>query len=261
MADQYLGKLLADRELVLIEAKQHPIAVVKFALKPILLVGLVILLFIFNQAISLGFLNELVRWVLLIVAVVAIIWLPIDIVQWYSRRYVLTNRRVIRLYGAVSKHSLDSSLEHVNDIQSTQSFFGRTLGYTDLTIYTASDHADETFGQLIDGLQFKKAVLDAKEALRKGAPLTGLPEGFVVRGGTNEASIRAYQKEVEASSGTAPVAATVPGAAADSPDVPPVPEAHEGSAPGALESTPEVTTTKATTTDPGSAGEPPASGS
>lgn len=199
MADGYLRNLLSGGEVVLVEAKQHPIAVVKFALKPILLLGLAVALFLFNQILDfsgvLDIINEIVRVVLIIAAVVALIWLPIDIVQWFSRRYILTNRRVIRMYGVVSKNSIDSSIEHVNDIESTQSAVGRLLGYTNLTIYTASDQANESFEQLIDGLQFKKAVLDAKEAIRIGSPLMALPEGFVVRGGTNEASIKAYQKQ------------------------------------------------------------------
>jgi uncharacterized membrane protein YdbT with pleckstrin-like domain len=99
------------------------------------------------------------------------------------------------MYGVVTKHSLDSSLEQINDIQSSQSAVGRLLGYTDLTIYTASNSSNESFNQLIDGLQFKKAVLAAKESLRTGEPMTELPEGLVVKGGTNEASMRAYQKQ------------------------------------------------------------------
>jgi uncharacterized membrane protein YdbT with pleckstrin-like domain len=212
LADAYLQQLLAGSEVLLIDAKQHPIAVLRFALKPILLVGLVVLLLLFNQIFDfdgfLNILNEAARWILILAAIVAVIWLPIDIVQWYSRRYVLTSRRVIRMYGVVTKHSLDSSLEQINDIQSSQSAVGRLLGYTDLTIYTASNSSNESFNQLIDGLQFKKAVLAAKESLRTGDPMTELPEGLVVKGGTNEASMRAYQKQpAEAPASDGPAAA------------------------------------------------------
>lgn len=199
MADDYLDKLLSGGEVALVDAKQHPIAVVKFALKPLLLVGLVIALLVFNQVFDFGgfleILNELARIVLIVAAIAAAIWLPIDIARWYSRRFVLTNRRVIRMYGVVSKNSFDSSLEQINDIQSTQSAFGRLFHYTNLTIYTASDAANESYEQIIDGLQFKKAILNAKEAIRKGSPLMALPEDFVVKGGINEASRRAYQKQ------------------------------------------------------------------
>ncbi len=124
----------------------------------------------------------------------SIVWLPIDLVRWASRKYVLTNRRVMRMDGVLRKRSFDSSLEQINDIRTEQSFLGRTLGYADLTIYTASDTANEVYAQLLDGLQFKKAVLEAKEAIRTGTLLTALPEGFIVKGGTNEASMRADGK-------------------------------------------------------------------
>ena len=57
--------------------------------------------------------------------------------------------------------------------------------------------ANEEYRQLMDGLQFKKAVLDAKEAIRTGSPMTELPDDFVVKGGTNEASMRADGKIVD----------------------------------------------------------------
>ena len=52
--------------------------------------------------------------------------------------------------------------------------FGRLLGYADVTLYTASEAANEEYKQLLDGKQFKIAVLDAKEAIRTGQPLGAL---------------------------------------------------------------------------------------
>ncbi len=198
MADDYLKQLLSRDEVVLIDARQHWMAAIRFALKPILLIGGVILLLILNNIFQfdgfLSFINDVVALLLVIGIIVAVIWLPVDLVRWRSRKYVLTNRRVMRLDGVINKNSFDSSLEKINDIESNQPLVGRLLGYTNLTIYTASDQANEQYNQLIDGLQFKKAVLDAKEGIRALAPLTALPEGFVVRGGTNEASMRADGK-------------------------------------------------------------------
>lgn len=198
VAEDYVKSLLAGGEVLLIETRQHWMAAIRYALKPIVLIGAVILLALLNQWLHfdgfLNFINVLVNFALVIMIIAAIIWLPINLVQWYSRRYVLTNRRVIRLSGVVRKETFDSSLEKINDIAMHQSVFGRTLGYADLTLYTASDSANEAYSQLLDGLQFKKAALDAKEALRNGVPLSALPEGFVVKGGLNEASLRADGK-------------------------------------------------------------------
>jgi hypothetical protein len=174
-----------------------------------------------------------------IMIIAAVIWLPIDIVQWYSRKYVLTNRRSMRMSGVFRKKSFDSSLEQINDIGLEQSVFGRAFGYADLTLYTASDTANESYQQLLDGMQFKKAVLDAKEGIRHGTPLEGLVAGFIVKGGTNEASMRADGKIEQAAAAEGPPASGATPAQADTVAAPPpepvVPVAPEPVAEPALE--------------------------
>jgi membrane protein YdbS with pleckstrin-like domain len=197
VADDQLKGLLSTGEVVLISTRQHWVAAVRFALRPILIFLGGVALWIINAWLDFpsdsffDFINDVVGWIVIALIVVSIIWLPIDLVRWWSRRYVLTNRRAIRSYGVIRKTSLDTSLEQINDIGLTESFIGRRLGYADLTLYTASNSSNEVYDQLIDGIQFKKAVLDAKEAIRLGHPLEALTDGFVVKGGTNEASRRA----------------------------------------------------------------------
>jgi membrane protein YdbS with pleckstrin-like domain len=204
VVETYVKGLLSSGEVVLIETRQHWIAAVRFVLRPILLVLAAVALALLNQWLKfsedsfLSFVNDLVHWTIVILLIVAIVWLPIDLVRWWSRRYILTNRRSMYLQGVLRKSSFDASLEQINDIGMMQSFLGRTLGYADLTLFTASDQANPTYDQLMDGPQFKRAVMDAKEAIRAGAPLEALPEGFIVKGGTNEASMRADGKIAEA---------------------------------------------------------------
>ncbi len=214
MADSYVKDLLASTEVVLIDTRQHWMAAIRFALRPIVigLIGLGLLalngIFQFNDDEFFSFINDLIQWVVVILFLVSIVWLPIDLIRWDSRHYVLTNRRSMRVEGVMRKSSMDSSLEQITDIALEETTFGRMLGYANLTLYTASDTANEQYSQLLDGLQFKKAVLDAKEAIRNGAPLQALPEGYVVKGGTNEASMRADGKIVdEPEESAAPVAA------------------------------------------------------
>ncbi len=212
MPDSYVNNLLASGEVVLIETRQHWMAAIRYALRPIVIMLIAAGLALLNQWLDfgdgwLGFINDLIHWVIIILLVVSIVWLPIDLVRWWSRRYLLTSRRAMRMDGVLRKRSFDSSLEQINDIRTEQSFFGRTLGYADLTIYTASDAANEVYTQLMDGLQFKKAVLEAKEAIRTGTLLTALPEGFIVKGGTNEASIKRFGKQEAPEAGVEAVAA------------------------------------------------------
>ncbi len=220
MVDSYLSSMLANGEVILIETRQHWMAALRYALRPILILLAAVGLAILNQWLVfdgwLEIINDLIGWILIILLVVAVIWLPIDLVRWYSRRYVLSNRRVMRMDGVLRKSSFDSSLEQINDIRTEQSLLGRTLGYADLTIYTASDTANEVYSQLLDGLQFKKAVMEAKEAMRGGTPLEALPEGFIVKGGTNEASRGADSKAEEATADAEAAAAGGTGVAASS---------------------------------------------
>ncbi len=170
MTNEDLHDLLATNEVVLVDARQHWMAAVRFALRPLALLAVAVVLYLVSSSLPFdGAIIGLLQGLLLLLAVVSLIWLPIDLVRWRSRKYVLTDRRIIRLEGVLRKSSFDSSLEMVNDIETSQSVLGRALGYIDLTIYTASDTENQHYPQLIDGLEFKKAVLDAKEALRAGS--------------------------------------------------------------------------------------------
>jgi len=211
VAKSKVDGLLSSGEVVLIETQQHWMAALRYAMRPIIIGLIAALLVAINQWISfdqdsfLSFINDLIRWAAFIMIIISVVWLPIDLIRWDTRRYALTNRRAIRLEGLFRKSTFDSSLEQINDIGLIETFFGRRLRYADLTLFTASDTANETYEQLRDGLQFKKAVLDAKEAIRFGTPLTALPVGFIVKGGRNEASMRAdgRMEEANAKYGTA----------------------------------------------------------
>ena len=197
VAKSKVDGLLSSGEVVLIETQQHWMAALRYAMRPIIIGLIAALLVALNQWISfdpdsfLSIINDIIKWAAFVMIIISVVWLPIDLIRWDTRRYALTNRRAIRLEGLFRKSTFDSSLEQINDIGLVETFFGSRLGYADLTIYTASDTANETYKQLRDGLQYKKAVLDAKEAIRFGTPLTALPVGFIVKGGRNEASMRA----------------------------------------------------------------------
>ena len=203
MAKPYVQELLGTTEVLLIETRQHWMAAIRFAMRPIIiaLIGLGLLalnnIFAFNDDQFLSFLNDLIQWAVVILFLVSIVWIPVDLIRWDSRRYVLTNRRSLRVEGVLRKSSIDSSIEQITDIGLVEPTMGRFMGYANLTLYTASEAANEQYEQLLDGLQYKKAVLDAKEAIRVGSPLSELAPDFIVKGGTNEASMRADGKIID----------------------------------------------------------------
>jgi hypothetical protein len=86
-----------------------------------------------------------------------------DILVWSNCQYIVTNRRVIQISGVVNKNVVDSSLEKVNDVKMTQSFFGRLFDYGDIEIMTASELGVNLFKRIGDPVKFKTAMLNAKE--------------------------------------------------------------------------------------------------
>jgi uncharacterized membrane protein YdbT with pleckstrin-like domain len=86
-----------------------------------------------------------------------------DIVAWKDREYIVTNRRVIQIFGIFNKSVVDSSLEKVNDVKMTQSFFGRMFDYGDIEIMTASEQGINLFKRIGDPIKFKTAMLNARE--------------------------------------------------------------------------------------------------
>lgn len=87
-------------------------------------------------------------------------------IRWRAEQYIVTDRRIIQLDGILSKHTIDSSLDKINDIELTQSLFGRIFGYGNLEIMTGSDVGLNMLRNIQDPLKFKIAMLDAKERLR-----------------------------------------------------------------------------------------------
>ena len=63
------------------------------------------------------------------------------------------------------KTSVDASLDKITDVR-TPVLPGRTLGYGDLTMVTASS-TPTTLDQIIDAIEFKKAIMEAQDAIRR----------------------------------------------------------------------------------------------
>lgn len=83
-----------------------------------------------------------------------------------SHDYVLTSRRVIRQTGILTRRSVDSNLDKVNNVEHTQTVWGRILGYGDVVVDTASETGTTVFNQISRPLEFKKAIVQAADAYR-----------------------------------------------------------------------------------------------
>jgi len=82
--------------------------------------------------------------------------------------YVLTNHRIIQEIGVLSRRSMDSRLDKINNVEHRQTLWGRLLNYGDVEIDTASETGAALFRSISHPLEFKNAILAAAEQYRGG---------------------------------------------------------------------------------------------
>jgi uncharacterized membrane protein YdbT with pleckstrin-like domain len=159
MAASYLESLLAQSEKIEVVARQHWFVLLRWILLEIILI--IVIAIVATVATAL-FIPAALLYVLLLIPLVTLLR---DVLRWWNRQYVITNRRVIQVAGTFNKRVMDSSLEKVNDVKMVQSFFGRMFNFGDLEILTASEAGIDKLSWLADPIHFKTAMLDAKERM------------------------------------------------------------------------------------------------
>jgi len=123
MAKDYIQSMLGENERIVLSTRQHWFVLFSAILAEItvtlLLVAAVSVAAIYFPLAAIGF-------VLLFLPLISMLR---DILIWTNHEYLVTNRRVIQISGIFNKNVVDSSLEKVNDVKMTQSFFGRMFDY------------------------------------------------------------------------------------------------------------------------------------
>jgi uncharacterized membrane protein YdbT with pleckstrin-like domain len=160
MAKTYLEELLGENEKILLETHQHWFVLFgKIFLELVLIVLIAVGSLIGSATVEPRAIYGL------ILVIVPLIGMFSDILVWRNKAYIVTSHRVIQTSGVFSKDVVDSSLEKVNDVKLSQSFFGRLFGYGDIEILTASELGANLFHEIADPVGFKTAMLNAKERL------------------------------------------------------------------------------------------------
>ena len=159
MAKSYIQSMLGENERVLLVTRQH-----WFVLFSAIVAEMLILLLIIAgvSAATLYYPSAAIGFVLVLLPILSALR---DILIWNNHEYLVTNRRVIQISGIINKNVVDSSLEKVNDVKMSQSFFGRMFDYGDIEILTASEIGVNLFKRIGDPVKFKTAMLNAKEKL------------------------------------------------------------------------------------------------
>ena len=169
MARHYIDNLLGEREKILYVARQHWFILARNILAEIILIflifiGSIVAAFYFQANFPLA-LIILIGFVLLLFPIAT---MTRDILLWSNRQFIVTNRRVMQTAGVINKSVTDSNLEKVNDVHLSQSAFGRVFNYGDIEILTASELGANLFQRIEKPINFKTAMLNAKERLEHG---------------------------------------------------------------------------------------------
>jgi hypothetical protein len=160
MSGNYLNSLLADNEEILLSTRRFWFVL----LKEILLDLILIIVCIAASSILLTMVGPFAA-IGYVIAIIPLIDSIRQTLYWLNQQYLITNRRVIQVSGIINKSVTDSSLEKVNDVKLTQTFWGRIFGYGDVEILTASELGTNLFKFLGDPMAFKKVMMDAKNRL------------------------------------------------------------------------------------------------
>ena len=159
MAKTYLEELMGENEQILLETHQHWFVLFGKIFLELVLIAIIVV----GSLVGSSFYPMAIYGLILVL--VPLIGILSDFLVWQNKAYIVTTYRVIQTSGVFSKDVVDSSLEKVNDVKLSQSFFGRLFGFGDIEILTASELGVNLFHEIADPVGFKTTMLNAKERL------------------------------------------------------------------------------------------------
>lgn len=143
---------LKKEEKLLVVIRQHWL---KLILPFVAWVLLTVVLFIF--------LKEDNTRIALIIALVTALYPAYLYLEWKHNLWGVTNMRVIDESGLFSRYSKESPLDKINNVEYTQSFWGRIFGYGDVEIQTAAELGDTEYTMIHDPKILKDTITHAQE--------------------------------------------------------------------------------------------------
>ena len=112
-------------------------------------------------------------WVLqttgLIITLVAAIYPMSEWLSWKNNLWCVTNLRVVDESGFFSRHSKESPIDKINNVEYEQSIFGRLLGYGNVDIQTAAEMGETTYELIYHPKLLKDTITHAQEEYKKSA--------------------------------------------------------------------------------------------
>ncbi|MGA3056593.1 MAG: PH domain-containing protein [Candidatus Limnocylindrales bacterium] len=170
----YADTLMAKGEQVQYRARQHWLAPLSDARNALLLVLVGVVLALIERQVFHWAIRSIFGIVDLVLVLIGLVWIGIVYFSWRAEEYIITNRRVLKVEGLLDKKSGDSSLEKINDALLKQGILARMLHYGDLEILTANEEGLDRYQMLAHVVDFKKAMLNAKNELEDAGRRPGM---------------------------------------------------------------------------------------
>lgn len=114
-------------------------------------------------------------WV--VTGVVAVLFLRLGFypfIAWWFTHYVLTNERLIRRSGILSRKGKEIPLENINDMSFSQTILERVLRSGDLLIESAGEQGQSRFSDIPQPEAFQSLIYRARELRSKALGSSGV---------------------------------------------------------------------------------------
>lgn len=104
-----------------------------------------------------------------IIILLAAIYPIAEYINWKYNLWSVTNLRVVDESGFFSRHSKESPLDKINNVEYSQSLIGRLFGYGNVDIQTAAEMGETTYNLIHHPKLLKDTITHAQEEYKKTA--------------------------------------------------------------------------------------------
>lgn len=152
------AKDLLPGEVALLHVNRHPLVLVKEVLVPALVVLAVSIVL---ALIRVGGTLQGLCWLIVLAMLLGLfVYLGIRYVVWRSVTYTITDERILQRSGVLSKFTRSIGVARVQDVSTSQSIFGRLLGFGDVEIESAGRDGSEVFTYVPDPDHFRDILFE-----------------------------------------------------------------------------------------------------
>lgn len=164
----YIESNLMDNEEILHTSRKHVILMLGQIVTEIILIGLTLVAFsvaslVFSRyGMTQNIIQMIVYGALGLATTVLVVSGVVDYLKWYNDCVVITNERMMRFEGLFNRHMTESVFNKINDVTLNQTFWGRLLGYGDVTVLTASETGTQEMRNIGKPRDFIQALAEAR---------------------------------------------------------------------------------------------------